>query len=68
MREDPSFLWEHRLAIGLLLLAAAVLARLPYFNESLQYDEVWYTFSRLNKATLKGVLLHDVHPLPFIRS
>jgi mannosyltransferase len=62
MREDPSFLWEHRLAIGLLLLAAAVLARLPYFNESLQYDEVWYTFSRLNKATLKGVLLHDVHP------
>jgi hypothetical protein len=58
MREDPSFLWEHRLAISLLLLAAAVLARLPYFNESLWYDE----------DSLTGVLLHDVHPLPFIRS
>ncbi len=62
MREDPSFLWEHRLAIGLLLLAAAVLARLPYFNESLQYDEVWYTLSMLNKDSLTRVLLHDVHP------
>jgi len=62
MREDPTFLREHRLAIGLLLLAAAVLARLPYFNESLQYDEVWYTLSRLNKGSLRRILLHDVHP------
>jgi len=62
MREDPSFLREHRLAIGLLLFAAAVLARLPYFNESLWYDEVWYTLSRLNNHSLKRVLLHDVHP------
>ncbi len=62
MREDLAFLREHRLAVGLLLLAAAVLARLPYFNESLWYDEVWYTLSRLNKDSLRRVLLHDVHP------
>ena len=62
MREDLTFLREHRLAIALLLLAVAVLARLPYFNESLWYDEVWYTLSRLNEDTLMRVLFHDVHP------
>jgi len=62
MRENPSFLREHRLAIGLVLLAVAVFARLPYFNESLWYDEVYYTQVHLNEDSLRRILFHDVHP------
>jgi 4-amino-4-deoxy-L-arabinose transferase-like glycosyltransferase len=64
MHGISSFLRQHRLAVALLLLAAAALARLPHFNESLWYDEVWYTSVKLNENSLRQVLFHDVHP-PF---
>lgn len=57
-----SILRHRRAAVGLLLLTAALLARLPYFNESLWYDEVWYTAINLGEESFKRVLLHDVHP------
>ena len=46
-----------------LLLALAVLVRLPGLDESLWYDETWYTFVFLNDANYRKVLFEDIHPL-----
>jgi len=62
MPTKPSVLWQHRLTIGLLLLVAAVLARIPNLNESLWYDEVCYTSVLLEGTSFKRMLFHDVHP------
>ena len=58
----PSTLWSSRLIFPFLLLLVALLVRLPNFNESLWYDEVWYTSMRLNPSSINRVLFHDVHP------
>lgn len=67
MCEKPNFLSKlcsiPSVSVSLLFLVALVV-RLPNFNESLWYDEVWYTFIRLNSTFVKQVLFHDVHP-PF---
>ena len=55
-------LWSSRLIFAFLFFIAALLVRLPNFNESLWYDEVWYTFMRLNPNSINRVLFHDVHP------
>jgi 4-amino-4-deoxy-L-arabinose transferase-like glycosyltransferase len=62
MPAKPSVLWQRRLTIGLLLLVAAVLARIPNLNESLWYDEVCYTSVLLKGASFKRILFHDIHP------
>ena len=55
-------LWSSRLIFAFLFFIVALLVRLPNFNESLWYDEVWYTFMRLNPNSINRVLFHDVHP------
>lgn len=50
------------MVIFLVLTIAAVLVRLPGLNESLWYDEVWYTSVMLDSSSLSRVLFHDVHP------
>lgn len=62
MRRESSIPWQRCLAVGLLLLVAAVLARLPSFNESLWHDEAFYTSFRLTGESLYRILFHDVHP------
>ena len=57
-----STLRPNRLIFPFLLLAAALLVRLPNFNESLWWDEVWYTYMQLNPSSINRVLFHDVHP------
>lgn len=58
----PSILSKHRLIVGFLLLVIALLIRMPNFNESLWYDEVWYTSVMLDSTSINQVLFHDVHP------
>ncbi len=45
-----------------LLLAGAVLLRLPHLTESLWYDEVCYTSVFLRTDRLSTLLFRDVHP------
>ncbi len=58
----PSILSKHRLVVGSLLVVIALLVRMPNFNESLWYDEVWYTSVMLDSTSINQVLFHDVHP------
>lgn len=46
----------------LVLLAAALLLRLPNLNQSLWYDEVVYSGAALQGESLRWVLTQDVHP------
>ncbi len=45
-----------------LLMAGALLLRLPHLAESLWYDEIWYTSIFLRSTRLQDVLFQDVHP------
>ena len=60
MRTEFSILRKDRLAVGLLLFTVAVLPRLPYFNQSLWFDEVYYTQDYLNEDTLRRVIREEL--------
>jgi 4-amino-4-deoxy-L-arabinose transferase-like glycosyltransferase len=61
-REKLSFLKQSRVALALLLLFVAILTRLPGFNESLWYDEVWYSLFNLDGEGLRRVVSNNQHP------
>jgi len=60
MRDWPEQRRQQLLLLG--VLAGAFLLRLPYLNQSLWYDELFYTAPALNGESLRWVLTQDVHP------